>query len=178
MKDLRIVLLFSLFCLQSQIVAAQADLSDDTLQLECDMFADSIQLPMLSSEYYQDMTFLAHNYNYEMINKKRKLKMWAGEVLTLGYITGLGIITTFSIVGVNNDWSMVTTITCGTVCFLASMFPFYIWNKRLKEKADAIDVNSSYLFPINKHLELGVASFCNTCDRSWNALGFSLRTNF
>lgn len=178
MKYIRIILFFSLLCLQSQNVSAQTDLSDDTLQLKGDMLVDSIQLPMLSSEYYQDMTFLSHNYNYEMLNKKRRLKMWAGEVMTLGYITGLGIIATFSIVGANNDWSTVTTTTCGTVCFLASVYPFYMWNRRLKEKADAIDVNSSYLFPVNQHLELGVASFCNTRDRSWSALGFSVKTIF
>jgi len=140
--------------------------------------SDSLKLPILAEEFYQNVTFINQDYNYETRIRINRLKMWSREVMTAGYVTLLGVVAVNSVLAVNNDWSLWIDIPCATIIGIASMYPFILWSNNLKQKAESLSSQTVYLYNINPRIDLGATCFTNHHDHSLQAIGVGLKVNF
>jgi hypothetical protein len=139
---------------------------------------DSIILPQLTASYYEQSTFLTHQYNYEILNKQRRMRRMANDI----EVMGSSVILAMSFIGggiANNaGWSIGVYIPCASVVSLGTMGLLIMWSDHLRKKADALNVSSAYLLPVGKSSKLGVASFAAHETSGPRAFGISLKTNF
>ncbi len=162
----RYILLFFFSLLLPQYVTAQ---TDSTYQQP---------LPSLTSNYYNDITFLNQNYNYELLNKKRALKSRSNSILTIGVVAAVGSVMVISFIGEKNGWSTFATISTGTVVAGGIIVPTVIWSNHVRKKANLIQVETAYLLPIGKHSELGTAVFSYGERFEDKAIGIGFKTTF
>lgn len=139
---------------------------------------DSLDYPVLTEDFYQNVTFLNQEFDYETKNKINRLNMWSREVMTAGFVTLLGVMFGNAILANKYDWSLWIDIPCASVIGLASMWPFVLWSNHLKEKAESLSSQTVYLYNINCRMDLGATSFTNHHDHSLRAIGVGLKVNF
>lgn len=143
------------------------------------IYNDSINnLPQLSKEFYANINSMNRTYDYELQNKKQRLKMRANEIQILGLLTGLATTVTVTIIGTTQEWSDWITIPCAVLASAASIPPFMIWAKKARQKADAIDVSTTYILPMNEHISVGVSHFRNKYDQAYNGWGIGVKATF
>ena len=135
-------------------------------------------LPKLSAEYYNNETFLNKNYDYELINKKRALKKNSNDLLIFGMALAVGGYFATSYIGAKNSWSMAVSIPVGTVVSAGLISPFVVWADHLRTKANNIRVETSYILPIGRHIELGSAFFSTNHNWTDGAIGLGFKTTF
>lgn len=138
--------------------------------------SDSICLPTLSLDFYNEVSFLEHSYDYERMVKISQLKSRKRDVWMIGYVTLLGIMGLNSYLAVEYDWKLWIDIPCATVVALASLSPFVEWQNRLQAKIDALEAQTVYLCPINDAVNLGLAHFSS--NMSHNTFGIGLKFSF
>ena len=136
------------------------------------------QLPALTADYYDGVTFLKQNYNYELANKKRQLKRISNDVLFGGVILAVMGNLAISYVGAENGWSLAVSIPAGVAVAGAILWPTGLWGDHLRKKADAIEVETAYVLPVGGQTQLGAAVFHNSNEHSLNAIGIGLKTTF
>ena len=152
------------------IAALQVSAQTDTNQKQA--------LPQLTEDYYNGVTFLKQNYNYEAVNKKRALKKRSNDVLILGAICGTAGIIGTSYIAEKNGWSMAVSIPVGIAVCAGVIFPFSAWNGHLTKKANAIQVESAYVLPVGKQTDLGAALFTDRNELGIHAIGIGIKTTF
>lgn len=134
-------------------------------------------LPSLSHDFYNTSSIVDRNYNYELLNKKRSLQMWSGEVLTIGMIIFMGEIAANSVLAVNNKWNLWIDIPCATIVGMATLMPFVFWSKHLQQRADAIEIS-----PTIGYFNNGTMPFTalnpNPANPSSLAIGINIKANF
>lgn len=135
-------------------------------------------LPPLTAGYYDGVTFLNQNYNYELSNKKRALRRNSKDILIAGIaLYSLGYMATTLVAGAN-DWSLAVAVPAQIAVGGAILLPAIHWSSHLRKKADAIQVETAYVLPLGEHTELGPAMFRNSNEHSMNAIGIGLKTTF
>lgn len=135
-------------------------------------------LPSLTKSYYEGITFLSHNYNYELLNKQRALKSRSNTILTAGIIVAVGSCAAMAFIGEQNHWSTFATVSCGMVVTGAVIVPTMLWSNHLRKKANLIQVETAYFLPIGKHSELGAAVFSKGEQFGDKAIGIGFKTTF
>lgn len=136
------------------------------------------QMPALSANYYDGVTFLKQSYNYEQANKKRALKRNSSDIMLAGVVVATLGYTAINYVGEQNGWSMAVTIPVGVAVAGAVIWPTTLWSNHLRKKADAIQVETAYVLPIGGHTELGAAMFRSNNELGLNSIGIGLKTTF
>lgn len=176
----KFILLILMALLGGNLVSARPFSGEEVVDqdLRDVVIIDSLDLPILTEEFYHNVTFLNQQFDYETKNRINRLKMWSREVMTAGFVTMLGVVAVNCVIANKNDWSLWIGIPCATVVSVASMYPFILWSKHLKEKAESISSQTVYLYNINRHLELGATRFTNNHNCSLQAIGIGLKLNF
>ena len=93
MKRTFIILLLTI--IGSLLASAQKLNVPDSIAVSKTMFEpDSVltkNLHLMSISYYNSRKTLERDYNFEMYNKQRRLRMWSNEILVFGYACVLGV---------------------------------------------------------------------------------------
>lgn len=169
------LLITTLACIMCSTFCAQT-VKTDSIGL---MGNDSInKLPQLSKEFYADINSMNRTYDYELQNMKQRLKMRATEVEALGIITTIAVYSLTIGVGTADEWPTWIVVSSAVVEIFATTVPFFIWAKRLRQKADAIDVSTAYVLPMNDHISVGVSHFRNNNEQAYNGFGIGVKATF
>ena len=138
-------------------------------------------LPSLSEQYFEDAYTLDRSYEYQLFNKKRRLKMWAVNTATISIalMIGGGVGTVELTTAYN--WKEAIAIPCGVVIsmtpFIAGLFLMrYLW-----KRADAIDVSALTHVPLNNKVSLGLQAMAfqhTTSCSNYQSAGFGITLNF
>jgi len=135
-------------------------------------------LPLLSTDYYADINSMNRTYDYDLQNKKRMLKMRATEVEVLGGVTAITLYGLLLYFSTTNEWNEWIAIPCGVAVCMTAPYPFFKWAKRLRQKAEAIDVSTAYVLPMNEHVSMGISHFRNKNEQAYNGIGIGIKTTF
>lgn len=154
---------------------AQGTTENEHIKIEMGT-SDSVSLPKLTLDYYSEVNFLEHAYDYDRIVKINRLKSQQRNVGVIAYATLLGIMFFNGYLAVEYEWNLWIDIPCATVVALASFYPFMQWQNRLQAKIDALSAQTVYLCPISDDVNLGLAHFSS--NMSYNAFGIGLKISF
>jgi len=169
------LLITTLVCIICSTFCAQTK-KNDPIGL---IYNDSINnLPQLSKEFYANINSMNRTYDYELQNKKQRLKMRANEIQILGALAFVGTCVTITIIGTTQEWSEWVTVPCSVLGSFAIVPPFTIWAKKTRQKADAIDVSTTYILPMNEDISVGVSHFRNKYEQAYNGWGISVKATF
>ena len=168
-----VLLVLPLLTVAAQTAADTTATAQDTVTVN-----KTDPLPSFSAMYYDTDISLDRGYDFARLNKKRSLKMWSVEVLGLGALMAAGTYMVLVSVSTNEDWNdwIGTAVTAGGA--IAVMAPFVVWSHHLKRKSDAISVETAYLYPLGRGVEIGTVRFSSRADLSCNAIGIGVRTSF
>lgn len=120
-------------------------LSDcDSLKIE--------DLQSMSLSYYNSRKTLERNYDFEVLNKKRRLRMWSNEVRILGYASFLGIC--FAGPALFPDASLWVLIPTEVLIGGGIIVGSNILANSLRKKSDALNNTSVSVFKINSNSSL------------------------
>lgn len=154
---------------------AQGMTENENVKVEVN-FSDSICLPKLTLDYYSEVNFLEHAYDYDRKVKISQLKSRQRDVVVLGVATLLGVVFINSYLAAEYDWNPWIDIPCATALALASFSPFIEWQSRLQDKIDALSTQTAYLCPISDDVNLGLAHFSS--NMSYHSFGIGLKLSF
>lgn len=165
----------TIFCMNAY---AQDSNQGDTLVTSMAAFNDSTieeNSQRLSSIYYYNMgdkTF-SRNYNFELFNKQRRLRMWSNEVRVLGYIMALGV-------ALGGAWLLDDLcprwllISGGTIVIGGIMVTANVCANKLKNKADAIKEMIVPICALNKKTNLYITRYSTDLNHS---IGYGIGYN-
>lgn len=140
--------------------------------------SDSTLLPQLPASYYEQSSFLTHQYNYEILNKQRRLLKTANDIEIMGSSVLLAVSFIGGSIAENKGWSEWVYIPCSVVVSMGNLGLLMMWSSHLRKKANALNVSSAYLLPVGKKSKIGVASFTAHNSPEPRAFGISLKTDF
>lgn len=130
-------------------------------------FALNQDLQSLSLSFYKTKISLDRNYDYEIYNKQRRLRMWSNEIKILGFASILGI--AFAGPILFPDCSLAILIPTEVALDFGIVIGSFIWSKKLNRKADALSETSVSLININEN-----SSLCFTHYSTSNCLNVGL----
>lgn len=154
---------------------AQGTKENEHIKIEVDT-SDSICLPKLTLDYYSEVNFLEHAYDYDRIVKINRLKSQQRNVVVSAYVTYLGIMFFNGYLAVEYDWNIWIDIPCATAIALVSCFPLWHWHDRLQDKIEALSAQTAYLCPISDDVNLGLAHFSS--NTAYHSYGIGLKITF
>lgn len=176
MKLNKLFILMLLSLLYSK--ASSQTLENDTIQIHNSTEAvASRELPILPLSIYLETSSMVRSYDYKLLNKKRKLQRMSNDIATLSFLCGMGAMIGVSAIANEKNWSYWITIPCGTIAFCAVTIPLNAWSEKLEKKANAIDVSTAYILPINKSFSVGVSHFRNKNDYA-HSIGIGIKKTF
>lgn len=120
---------------------------------------DSIVLDGFSTSYYYSKNVLERNYDFELHNKQRNLRMWSNEIRVLGYATTMVSMGFGSWLAIARDWSLWLAIPVEAIVVTGVGLVFDIWAKRIWRKADAIQELSVSIIEINPRPDLCIKDY-------------------
>lgn len=168
-----ILMLLSLLC---STASSQTLEENDTIHNSAEAIG-SRELPILPLSAYLETNSMDRSYDYKLLNKKRKLQRMSKDVTTLGFLCSIGVMVGVSVIGVEKNWSDWITIPCSSIAFFAITLPFNAWSEKLEKKANAIDVSTAYILPIDKSFSVGVSHFRNKNDYA-HSVGIGIKKTF
>ena len=174
MKKIYIILLLTIIANAS--AGAQVNMSDsvavsESVELDTTLIKN---LQSMSLSYYNSRNTLERDYNFEIYNKQRKLRMWSNEVRVLGYASFLGVC--FGVPMLFPDSSLWIIIPSGVVC-CGILAGTNIWANNLRKKADALRESSVSILNINAKSSLYIAQY-STEWRQTSGFGIGYKYNF
>lgn len=152
-------------------VRAQYTLPGDSIDKSIvdDAHIDSIVSNSFSSSFYYSKNVLERNYDFELFNKQRRLRMWSNEIRILGYASFLGIV--FGGPMLFPDASLWVLIPTETVIGCGIIIGSNIWATHLRKRADAIQESSISIMKINNKSNLYITHYSVNSGRD---LGFGI----
>lgn len=154
----------------SQVAPTATALSTET---DC-QYTDSLAF---YKSYFDNSDILVRSYNFELINKKKRLNMWSNEVTIFGFTALFGIISLGSWLGVNNDWSVWVTVPVETVVGIGTLWGFIAWGNNLKKRSDAILVADVPVY-LWKGSRLYASHFTTSFNHKHQGIGLSYHFTF
>lgn len=174
MKHIYISLLLIFFSITSTSAQTQNVCSYGIVNSNILSESDSVKLEDLqymSLSYFNSRRTLDRNYNFEIYNKKRKLKMWSNEVRLLGYASFLGIC--FGGPLLFPDASLWVLIPTEVVIGGGIIVGSNIWANNLRKKADALKDTSFSVLKINSNSNLVITQYtADLCPYAGIGLGY------
>lgn len=157
MKYLYIILLF--VSLSPLSASAQYVTLEDFIgtNIVNDVQTDTIISNGFSSSLYYTKNVLERNYDFELFNKQRKLRLLSNEVRILGYVSSVGFAIAGSMLFPDASlWILIPTeivIGCGIIV------GSNIWANHLRKKADAIQESLVSIMEINHNSHLYITHY-------------------
>lgn len=137
---------------------------------------DSLVLNSFSSSFYYSKNALERNYDFELLNKQRKLRMWSNEISVWGYVSIFVVMGLGGWAAVDRPWSLLITIPLEVIVCGGIIIGSSIWANNLMEKAAAIHEFSVSIIDINNS-DLFISHY--SMDRNYNlGLGIGYKYNF
>lgn len=168
-----ILMLLSLLC---STASSQSLEANDTIHNRAEAIGPR-ELPTLPLSAYLETNSMDRSYNYKLLNKKRKLLRMSKDVETFSYLCGLGAMLGVFAIADDKNWSEWIITPCGMIGFFAVTIPLNMWSKNLEKKANAIDVSTAYILPIDKSFSVGVSHFRNKNDYA-HSIGIGIKKTF
>lgn len=136
-------------------------------------------LPSLSLEYYYDSTMnvLERNYNYQLMNKKRKYEYWSKECLIMGAACSVAVLGINGWLANKYNWNLWIDIPCAAVVAIGVFIPFGCVGRHLQNKADAIKIVPITEVNINDDTTIGAVMYVDDFQQS-KSLGVQVKTKF
>lgn len=176
MKRIYILLVLSIL---SCVLANAQENTTDTLVVSGDVTVtesiDAEDLRRLSMSYYDLQNTLARNYNFELYNKERRLRMWSNEVKVFGCASMLGVL--FGGAWLFPDASLWVLIPAEVVIGAGLVYGSLMWANHLEKKADAIRQSSVPLININENSKLQITHYSTDTNQNVG-FGISYKHNF
>ena len=175
----RLYLIFCLlFCLDVFSHAQNMKIYEGVDASEQALYNDSLvnqRSNSLALSLYNSLQALDRNYNYELMNKSRKLRMWSNEVRVLGYAFALGIL--FGCPYLFPDCSLWILIPVECVVACGALVASNILANSLKKKSEAIKESSIASWNINAKSKLCVTNYSTKRTRCLG-LGIGFKYSF
>ena len=129
--------------------------------------------PNLSKTFYTNSSFLRHTYDYDLTDKKKRLKMISKDLRGASLLAIMASTATMIWVGEANDWSLAVSIPSAFALATATFIPLFLISSHIAKKAERLEVQTVMLSSLNSHTQIGLARFFDD-----NYLGFSIKTTF
>lgn len=177
MRNIYIVLILSIMHI-SFVYAQDLNKYDSIEILPASSKEDSISIKkyqVMSSFYYSSRNTFNRNYNFELYNKQRKLRMWSNEVRIFGYASFLGV----CFIGplLFPDTSLWILIPAEILVGGGILYGTNMWANHLRRKSDAIVETSISVLEIDSQSSLYV-SYYNTKLSCIKGIGVSYKYSF
>lgn len=142
-----------------------SDLTDSNCVVE---YSIETTLPSLTLKYYNDSinNVLERNYDFQLMNKKRKLEFWATEIKTIGYITVLALVGINGWLAVEYEWNLWIDIPCCSIVAMGTVASFIYLSNFVEKKADAIKVVPLTEININDDTTVGAVMYVDDMQQS------------
>lgn len=182
----RIFVIVILLSLTTTIVAQFSERNNmqDTLSYLTDSnciveYSIETTLPSLALLYYNDSinNVLERNYDFQLMNKKRKLEFWATEMRTIGYITVLALCGINGWLAVEYEWNLWIDIPCCSIVAMGTVASFIYLSNFVKKKADAIKVVPLTEININDDTTVGAVMYVDDMQQS-KSFGVQIKKKF
>lgn len=138
-------------------------------------------LPSLSEQYFEDAYTLDRSYEYQLFNKKRRLKMWAVNSATISIALMIGgCVATVELVSTYN-WNEAIAIPCGVILSMTPFIAGLFLMRYLFKCANAIDVSALTHVPLNNKVsfDLGAMAFQHkTSCSNYQSAGLGITLSF
>lgn len=138
----------------------------------------SIKLQTMSEMYYNQEVSLVRNFDYEGLNKVKKLRLQSDLVMSLGAAVCLTEIFIGSAIAINNNWNNWIFIPCNIIVDCAILIPFITWSKKIDKKATELEAEINSKMNIEGSVSIGSLKLQNQSGGNNNGYGVSLTLNF
>ena len=174
---MRMFLLTLLFVVISpQLMAFES--RADSLQIERRVKCDTLVFDNLYKNYYDSTDYLLHSYDYDRIQEINNLYKWSREVQTIGYTLTLSLLLCNAVLAVHYDWSLWIDIPCATALCMIVCGSFIAWSDNLKDRAKALESETTYVLHLNNNIELGLTKYSGYNVASCQSLGLGVKFSF
>lgn len=136
-----------------------------------------VEFPSLVNDFYATSFNWERNFDYELMNKKRRLEMRAGEIKTLSWVCCLAVICVNGYFAVEYGWNLWVYIPCGTVVTVGTIGAFFYWSNQVDKKAQAIDINGLASVPVGDKYSFELVSYQFDNNNQHKSLGIGLTYN-
>lgn len=136
-----------------------------------------VEFSSLVNDFYATSFNWERSFNYELINKKRRLEMRAGEIMTLGWVCGMAVMFVNGYLAVDYEWNLWVDIPCATVLVMGTMGAFFYWSNQVDKKAQAIDINGLASVPVGDKYSFELVSYQFDNNNQHKSLGIGLTYN-
>lgn len=171
-----ITTILSVLTMSGQDLSTTYGYSEDVVAMRT--ITDTIEIQSLTDKFYKETEFVNRTYDYELINRINRLKMMRGEVMTIGFVAGLGVMALNSVMAIEKDWSLWIDIPVATIVSIGIMYPFIKWSLNLSKKAKVLEDEASNLYSYNPTFEVGAVGFSNPRDYTRQSVGIGVKINF
>lgn len=157
----RLYIIIVLICLFGINAGAQNPTIEDSIsnKKEQKEQTELIGLDCFSFSYYYSENVFERNYDFELHNKQRNLRMWSNEIRVLGYATMMVSMGFGSWLAIARDWSLWLVIPVETIISVGIGLGSDIWAKQIWRKADAIQELSVSIIEINPRPDLCIKDY-------------------
>lgn len=139
---------------------------------------DTLDFSVAFTNYYDNISFLNHHYDYERINEINKLRKWSRDVEIAGYASFFAILFLNGYLVEKYDWSLWIDIPCTVVISCAVMYTFNKWSGNLKKRAEALEEHTAYFYHVGDKLDIGLAKYTSRYDSSYSGVGLGFKVLF
>lgn len=103
---------------------------------------DSMAINQLIFDFYKEKSHLSRTFNYEVTNKKKKLYNRSVQIEQMGFGAYLGTTFLGNILVPTNNWLGIAVVIPISSISTGELFLFQYLSKRIKSKADEVDLMS------------------------------------
>lgn len=138
-------------------------------------------LPSLSEQYFEDAYSLDRNYEYQLLNKKKRLQMWAINTVSIATAILVGGIFLSVELITRYNWKEGVAVPCCVIIAMLPVLAGVILMRYLLKRAAAIDVKSLTHIPLNNRMSLGFGAMAcqhqSSCT-NYQSIGLGITLNF
>lgn len=168
-----LLLLFS-----SQMFAQEIKKENLLEQYQQIMVGDTLDVSATFMNYYDNISFLNHQYDYERINEINKLRKWSRDVEIAGLASIFAILFLNGYLAEKNDWSLWIDIPCAVAISCAVIYTFNKWSDNLKKRAEVLEEHTAYFYHVGDRLDIGLAKYTNRYDSKYSGVGLGFKVLF
>lgn len=172
--------MISLITIISSLLASAQDLNvSDSITIDkTTIKQDSVltqNLYLMSTSYYNSKLTLERDYNFELYNKQRRMKMWSNEILLFGYACVLGVYLGGGLLF--PDISLWVLIPSESVVASGIIVGSTIWAKNVRNKAGALRESIVSMLNVNDRMDLYLTYYSTEWYRN-TGFGIGFKCNF
>lgn len=109
------------------------------------------QAPSLVMDYYSNMDPFERTFDYDNINRQRRLEMTSRLVVCGSVLLTLGIMTGGGILAVEKNWSLAWYIPTATAIGCGIMIGGLYWGRHINSKIETTQVAPIYSYEVSNN---------------------------